>query len=109
MVAKRLLPLVDQVQGPVLLLAQLGQERGVSGELVTRQAGVSPVAGLARWQQAPAVGQDPVGPLVQLQHVVEVTGADLKVAGVGGQLAVAQELGFVGFGQGLGIMHRHRG
>jgi hypothetical protein len=62
------------------------------------------VANLSQVRQA-----FPVGPLVQLQHVVEVAGADLQVAPVGGQLAIAQELGFVGFGQGLGVMHGHRG
>ena len=99
--AEGLLPLADQVHGPVVLLAQLGEEAGVGGELVAGQAGVAPVAGLAGWQQAPSVGQDPVGPLVQLQHVVEVAGADLELAAVGGELPVAQELGFVGLGQGL--------
>jgi hypothetical protein len=37
---------------------------------------------LARGQQTPAVGQDPVCAPVQLEHVVEVSWVDLEFAGV---------------------------
>src|SRR5258708_581626 len=68
--AKRLLPLVDQVQGLVLLLLQLGQEGGVGGELVARQAGVPAVAGLAGPEPAPAPRQGPLAPAGALRHVL---------------------------------------
>ena len=42
--AECLLPLVDKVQGLVLLLPQFGKARGVGGAFVTRQAGVAAVA-----------------------------------------------------------------
>jgi hypothetical protein len=54
------------------------------------------------------VGQDPVGALVQLQHVVEVFGVQRGFAAVAGELAVAQELGLGGLRQRLGVGHRHR-
>ncbi len=60
-------------------------------------------------QQAPPVGQHPVGAAVQLEHVVKVPGVGLDRAGVGGELAEPQELGLGRLGQGLGIMHGHGG
>ncbi len=84
-----------------------GQESGVGGELVTRQAGIPLAADLAGGQQAPAVGQDPIGAFVQLEHGVKITWVGLEVAGVGGELAVAQELGLVGGRQGFRIDHGH--
>ena len=91
----------DELFGAGQLGGELGQERGVGGELVAGQAGIPLAAQLPGRQQAPAVGQDPVGPLVQLEHVVEVTRVGVELAGVGGELAVAQELGLVGGGQGF--------
>ena len=97
----------DELFGAGQLGGELGQERGVGGELVAGQAGIPLAAQLPGRQQAPAVGQDPVGPLVQLEHVVEVTRVGVELAGVGGELAVAQELGLVGGGQGFRVDHRH--
>ena len=91
-----------------MLLPQFGQEAGVGDELVAGQAGVPAVAALPGRQGAVAVGQDPVGTLVQLQHVVEVFGVQRGLAAVAGEFAVAQELGFGGLSQRLGVGHRHR-
>jgi hypothetical protein len=56
--AECFLPLADQVQGPVVLLPQFGQEAGVGGELVTGQAGSrgrrtgGAAAGTSRWARS---------------------------------------------------------
>ena len=105
---ERLAAFVDELQCVVLLGSQLGQEAGVGGELVAGQAGVALVAGLPGRQQTPPIGQDPVGALVELEHVVEVTGVDRQVAAVRGDLAVAQKLPFVRLGEGFGVFHGHR-
>jgi hypothetical protein len=81
--------------------SQFREERRIGREIPAGQTGISAVTRLPGRQQAPAVGQDAVGALVQLQHVVEVPGARLQVTGVGGDLPVAEELGLVRFGQGL--------
>jgi hypothetical protein len=100
---------VDELSGAGPLGAQLGQKCRVGGELIAGQAGVSLVAGLAGRQQAPAVGQDPVGAPVQREHVVEVVWVDLEVPGVGGDLAVAQELSLGGGLQRPCVGHAHGG
>ncbi len=102
---ERLASLVDELVGAGQLGFQLGQEGRVGGELVAGQAGVALGADLTGRQQAPTVGQDPVGAPVQLEHVVEVARVDLEVARVGGDLAVAQELGLGGGLQGLRVGH----
>ncbi len=105
--SERLTTLVDELPGAGPLGVQLRQERRVRGELVTGQAGVALPAFLARGQQAPAVGQDPVGAAVQLKHVVEVSWVDLEFPTVVGDLAVAQELPLGGGLQRLRVGHAH--
>src|SRR5664280_3819963 len=85
-------PVLDELLGAQLLGGQFGQGGRVGGELLAGQARVALVAALPGWQQAPAVGQDPVGALVQFEPVIQVPQVDLEVAGICGDLAVAQEL-----------------
>jgi hypothetical protein len=75
---KRRAALVDELPGAGHLVLQFGQERRVGGEFVAAEAGDALDAGLAGRQQAPAIGQDPIGAPVQLEHVVEVPRVDLR-------------------------------
>lgn len=106
---ERGLPGFDERTGALVLVFQFGQERGVGGELVAGQAGVAFAAYLPGWEQAVAVGEHPVGALVELQQVVEVFGVEVEFAGVGGQLPVPQELRFGGGLQRLRVVHCHAG
>ncbi len=101
------LALVDKLQCAVALRGQLGQKRSVGSEFVAGQTGVALGADLPRRQQTPAIGQDPVGALVEGEHVVEVARVDGQFACVGGQLPIAQELGLLSAGQGVRIDHSH--
>jgi hypothetical protein len=101
------LAVIDEVDEAPELVFVLGKEGRVGGELVAGQARVAAFADLPRRQHAVAVGQHPVGALVELEQVVEVARVDGQRAGVGGDLVKAQELALVGGGQRLGVVHRH--
>ena len=99
--------IVAELAGAGLLGLQLGEERGVGGEFVAGQAGVPLLAQLPWGQQAPSVGQDSVGALIQLQHVVDLARITGQLTRVGGDLAVAQKFPLVGRGEGFGVLHGH--
>jgi hypothetical protein len=99
--------LLDQRSELCELLRVLGEVGAVGDELVAGQAGVAALARLAGRQHAEPIGKHAVGALVELERVVEVARVDLQFAGVGGDLAVAQELALVGLAHGLGVVHRH--
>jgi hypothetical protein len=80
---------VNQLAEEIELLLVLGQVRAVGSEFVAGQARVAALAHLAGRQQAPAVGEDPVGALVELQELVEVRRVELELASVGGDLLEA--------------------
>ena len=80
----------------------------VGDEYRAGQAGVALVAGLQRRQQAPAVGQEPVGPVEQVQAVVVLAG-ELDPGAVGPELGGGQER-LLGVFLALGdVVHRHGG
>src|SRR5574337_914977 len=93
--SKRLAAFHNELAGAGLLGLQLGQERRVGRELVAGQARIALLTQLARRQQAPAVGQDPIGAFVQLQHVVDLARIARQVTRVGGDLAEAPTPSFV--------------
>ena len=105
---ERLLARVDELGEEVELLLVLDEVGAVGGELVAGQAGVSAVADLSGREQAPAVGEDPVGALVELQQLVEIRRVELELAAVGGDLLEAQELALLGLVADLDLAHRHR-
>ena len=90
---------VDELAEEVELLLVLGEVGAVGGELVAGQARVAAVADLPGREHAPAVGQHPVGALVELEQLVEVARVELELAAVGGDLLEAQELALVGLGR----------
>lgn len=106
-VVERLLTVLDEVDQAPELVFVLGQEGGVGGELVAGQTRVAAFADLPRGQHAVAVGQHPIGALIELEQVVEIARVDSELARVGGDLVKAQELALVGGGQRLGVVHRH--
>ena len=88
---------------------QLREVAGVGGEVVAGQACVAALAALDRRQQAHPVGQDPVGVTGELHHLVDVGRVERELAAVSAELFEAQELPLVGFGQRVGVAHRHLG
>ena len=96
---------LDEFPGGGQLGAQLGEMAGVGREMIAGQAGIPAVTALGRRQQADPVGQDPVGVAVQLHQLVDVGGIHLQRPAVTAELGEPQELGLVGLGEGLGVMH----
>lgn len=68
-----------------------GGVSGVGDELRAGQAGVSLIAQLFRWERAPAVGQDAVSSLIELDQIVEVGAVDRGGAAVAGDFLVSEE------------------
>ena len=97
----------DQLFG-VAELPRQGVVMGLVGdEDRAGQAGVALVAGLQRRQQAPAVGQEAVGSVEQVQAVVVLAG-ELHLGAVGLELGGGQER-LLGVFLALGdVVHRHR-
>ena len=69
-----LLALVDESDGGGVLLVEHVEVGRVGDEQIAGEACVAFVADVSGWEQTPAVGQDPVGALVELHQVVEVLG-----------------------------------
>jgi hypothetical protein len=105
---ERLLAGLDQAGEEVELLLVLWLIGAVGGELVAGQARVPALAHLPWWEQAPAIGEDPIGALVELEQLVEVGRGELELAAVGRDLLEAQELALLGLVADLDVAHRHR-
>ena len=101
------LPVFDQCFRVGELGPQLRGMSGVGDEFRARQAGVSLIAQLFRWERAPTVGQDAISSLVELDQVVEVGAVDRGGAPVTGDLLVAEEFLFHGLRRGHGVVQGH--